>query len=269
MSVTVQERLTDGELCWLKAQNVGEIVNVQQFKNALTNAVFLIKNNHGLNFIFKRLNREARSDDDRKSEFLVQQLATQQTLTPGVLAHSEDFKLQQYIDGELISANSEQLNELLATQLHRIHRLPAQHAPKQRLVFELQRLKKQLNATVDELRFQNMNKLAAELDNSCHCDTLCHGDLSLNNVLQSSEGVLYILDWEYAVIATPAYDLAFCQCINAFSETERRELVAAYHSQLINPAQGSLQSLQNKCELYFELFNYINELWAICFIDND
>lgn len=265
--LTAAEQLNVNEINWLSEQNVGEIVHINRFENALTNAVFLVTNNENARFIFKRLNRAARSDDDRESEFLVQQLASQQGLTPKVLAHSKDYKLQQYINGDLIPTNSANLSELLATQFHRIHQLPALHAPKQRLVFELQRLKKQLPVSTDEVRFNKMNELAKKLDTSSACDILCHGDLSLNNILQGSDGVLYILDWEYAVIACIAYDLAFCNCINGFSETECEALIANYHAQFINPPKQSLQSLQKECQLYFELFNYINELWSLCFVD--
>jgi len=260
--------LVEKELNWLAKQHVGQITDVKQFKNALTNDVFLITNQQEKAFIFKRLNRDARSDKDRKAELLVQQLAFAHALTPQVLAHNQDYKLQHYIPGELLQTDQPQLETLLATQLHRIHQLPARHAPKQRLAFELQRLKQQRPADIDEVRFLQMSKLAETLDKRSPCDTLCHGDLSLNNILQGDDKKYYILDWEYAVVACVAYDLAFCSCINNYSEVERKLLVKRYYEQLCEPQSMTLNSLQNECELYFELFSYINALWAICFVDN-
>lgn len=260
--------LVERELSWLIKQNVGELSTVLQFENALTNDVFLLTNKQNKRFIFKRLNRNARSDEDRKSEFLVQQLAFQQGLTTQVLAHDQDYKLQHYIEGQLILKTGDNLNQLLATQLQRIHHLPALHAPTQRLVFELKQLKSQLPVNIDETRFQQMLQLANRLDDSSPRDTLCHGDLSLNNILQADNKQLYILDWEYAVIAGISYDLAFCNCINGFTVTEGNALIETYYGQLSEPKQISLQSLQKECYLYLKLFNYINELWGICFVDN-
>lgn len=261
--------LLEAEIVWLKQQDVKDIVAVEKFTHALTNDVYLITSSDDLQFVFKRLNRDARSDDDRQAEFLVQRLASKQGLTPQVLAHNERYKLQEYISGELLPTNLDNLSELLASQLFRIHQLPSLYAPKQRLNFELQRLKEHLTVDIDEAHFQTMVDLANQLDQSSRNDTLCHGDLSLNNVLQGINNQYYILDWEYAVIACVAYDLAFCNCINGFTENESTALISNYYSHLPSPQQQSLESLQKKCHLYLTLFMYINELWSICFIEKD
>jgi thiamine kinase-like enzyme len=260
--------LLDIEILWLE-KNITDIISVTKFTHALTNDVFLVTNSEELQFIFKRLNRDARTDDDRQAELLVQRLANQYNLTPQVLAHNESYKLQEYIPGELLPKNSNNLFEFLATQLTRIHQLPALHAPKQRLGCELQRLKSQLMVNIDELHFQKMLDLAIQLDQSSSNDTLCHGDLSLNNVLQGTNKKIYILDWEYAVIACVAYDLAFCNCINGFSKNESTTLISHYYSLLPSPQKQSLESLQKKCHLYLIVFIYINELWSLCFVDKD
>jgi thiamine kinase-like enzyme len=260
--------LSPEELSWLKEQGVGEVSRVTQFENALTNDVFLITDQNK-KFIFKRLNQNARSDEDRQSEFLVQQLASKSKLTAKVLAHNKFYKLQQYIEGDLIPINNCHLPKLLATQFHRIHQLPPLYAPKQRLAFELKRLKTQLPVNIDEVRFKQMLSLAAELDTSSKCDILCHGDLSVNNVLLAKDKQLYIIDWEYAVIGCAAYDLAFCNCINEFTETQCNELISHYFDQKHKQLQYTLESLQKECDLYFKVFKYINELWSLCFIENN
>ncbi|PKG40263.1 phosphotransferase [Psychromonas sp. Urea-02u-13] len=259
--------LSNSELVWLNNQCVGDVIAVEQFTHALTNDVFLITNDAHKQFVFKRLNRDARSDEDRQAELLVQKLASEHALTPTVLAHNASYKLQQYIRAELLPANSENRFEILAQQLMRIHQLPALHAPKQRLAFELNRLKKQLDMAIDGQRFQAMLALADQLDKSSENNTLCHGDLSLNNVLQGKGSRYYILDWEYAVIACPAYDLAFCNCINGFSKSHSETLISHYYSALTPPQTESLQSLQKKCDLYLKIFIYINELWTLCFVE--
>lgn len=259
--------LSKQEVEWLKAQNIAEIIAVEQLTQAITNDVYLISNGVKTQFIFKRLNRVARSDDDRQAEYLVQVLAHKYALTPQVLAHSENYKLQQYVQGKSISAQCHNLVEILVTQLHRIHQLPVLHAPKQRLVMELNHFKKQLTCTVDEIRFKSMLYLALQLDSNSRNDTLCHGDLSVHNVLLGKNQRYYILDWEYAVIACPAYDLAFCICNNTLSEAQSGKLISDYYSYLAQPPSNCLQSLQKECQLYLILFKYINELWSLCFVD--
>ncbi|WP_022941840.1 phosphotransferase [Psychromonas hadalis] len=261
--------LSKTELAWLTENNVAHITRVEQFKHALTNEVFLITVNKSNSFIFKRLNQQARSSDDRQAEFLVQQLASLQGLTPKVLAHSKAYKLQQYIEGDLIPTNSDNLSAFLATQLHRIHQLPALYGPTQRLVFELNRLKKQLHFAIDKSIFAAMLILAKQLDSDCACDTLCHGDLSLNNILQGDDKLIYLLDWEYAVIACPAYDLAFCNCINGFTERQCEQLIEHYYLQISHQPNYTLKSLQKECVLYLKLFDYINELWSLCFVEKN
>tara|TARA_R110001583_G_scaffold9433_10_gene44797 strand:- start:83 stop:856 length:774 start_codon:yes stop_codon:yes gene_type:complete len=256
-------------MSWLKKQHVGKVVKTKKFNNALTNDVFLIRNSENIAFIFKRLNQQARSENDRQAEFLVQQLAYQHGLTPQVLAHNKHYKLQQFIAGDLINEQDVTLFQHLVNQLIRIHKLPVLHAPKQRLGFELLRLKQQVTEKIDESVFQKRLHLATQLDQECPNDTLCHGDLSVNNVLVGTDKHLYILDWEYAVIACAAYDLAFCCCINQFSAKDSRQLIELYYGQYSQPLAQSLDSLQKQCDLYFQVFTYINELWSLCFLEKD
>ena len=263
--------LSETELLWLNTLKssaiLADVVTVEQFSHALTNEVFLITDSEKKQFVFKRLNRDARSEEDRKAEFNVQKLANKFAITPRVLAHDKNYKLQQFVAGELLQINNNKLFSVLATQLKRVHKLPALHAPKQRLAIELQRLKNQLAVTIDEETFLLMFKLAQQLDSTSPNDTLCHGDLSLNNVIKGQDQHYYILDWEYAVIACAAYDLAFCNCINNFSESESRALISHYYSLLPKPQLETLHSLQKKCDLYLKVFIYINELWSLCFVE--
>lgn len=260
--------LLASDVSWLNKQQVGQIVKAEKFKNALTNDVFLISDKNQT-FVFKRLNQNARSEQDRQAEFLVQQLASQHALTPEVIAHSREYKLQQYIKGQLIEKEVNNIFQCLANQLSRIHSLPALHAPQQRLHFELVRLHQQVPQKIDESLFQNMLNLATQLDQDSPNDTLCHGDLSLNNVIVGEDKKFYILDWEYAVIACPAYDLAFCACINDLDTQAFQQLVQCYYQQLPEPITQTLDSLQKKCDLYFQVFFYINELWSLCFLEKD
>ena len=263
--------LTDAELIWLAGLNLGKIVSVQQFAQALTNQVFLLTDENGQQTIFKRLNLKARDRQDRKRELAVQKLASERGLSPKVLADCDKYRVQEYIKGGIFDSASidHHTIELLATQLQIIHRLPAKYAHPQRLAFELlllkKELKKQLNRAIDESEFQRFLQLAIQLDKSSTKDILCHGDLSFNNLLQAENGQIKILDWEYAVLACAAYDLAACCSINGLSSEQQAQLINHYYLLHKHHLSLSLAQLKKECALYLSVFTYLNELWDFCF----
>ena len=259
--------LTADELLWLSSLNIGKIVSAEQFAGALTNQVFLLTTEDGQQTVFKRLNLKARGRQDRKREIAVQKLASARGLSPKVLADGEKYRVQAYIKGDILDSACVDRHtiELFATQLQIIHQLPAKHAQPQRLAYELQLLKKQLNTPIDEGKFQRFLQLATQLDKSCARDTLCHGDLSLNNLLRTADGQIKILDWEYAALACPAYDLAACCCINAFSSQQRMQLINHYYLLHKDQLSLSLAQLKKECVLYLSVFTYLNKLWKVCF----
>ena len=259
--------LTADELLWLSSVNIGKIVSVQPFAYALTNQVFLLTDENSQQVVFKRLNLKARDRHDRRRELAVQKLASERGLTPVVLADCEQYRVQTYIKGETLDSAcvAPHIIELLAAQLQIIHQLPTEHARPQRLAYELRTLKKQLNKSIDEGKFQHFLQLATELDKGCIRDTLCHGDLSFSNLLQAENGQIKILDWEYAVLACPAYDLASSCSINGFTAQQQAQLINYYY--LLNKAHLSLSlaQLKKECALYRSVFTYLNELWKVCF----
>ncbi len=262
--------ITADELSWFRELKIGRLLKSEQITHALTNQVFLLTFENKRQYIFKRLNLKARSVEDRKRELSVQKAAADKQLTPEVIASSETYKLQEYITGQVLSETSvnQDIIELLARQLLRIHQLPAGEAQPQQLAYELNLLKKQLNKPLDNNKFLQMLRLADTLDKSSSRDILCHGDLSVNNVLVSTDQIM-ILDWEYAVTACAAYDLAFCNCINEFNAAQRKQLIEHYYHLNQENLTQSLEQLKGECALYFTVFVYINELWALCFLDEE
>lgn len=246
---------------------MGKPVDIEQFLHARTNQVFLLTFDNQHTYIFKRLNKQARDAQQRQRELLVQKLASDSGLTPALLACSDDYRLQTYFPGKTLAsvALDHHSGELFAAQLHLIHQLPALHAPTASLACELQLLKKQLKRPIDESKFDHFLQLARQLDNSCSRDLLCHGDLSFNNLLIDSNGQIQIIDWEYAVIACAAYDLAACSSINQFNEDEQMRLINHYYALNHKNLSQSLAQLKAQYKLYHSLFTYLNELWSRCF----
>jgi thiamine kinase len=81
---------------------------------------------------------------------------------------------------------------------------------------------------------------------------LCHNDVHHLNVIDN--GQLCLVDWEYAGIGDPYFDLASVCCYHEFSDELRRELLRAY---LGKDYPHALARLDRMCWV----FNYIRDLW--------
>jgi thiamine kinase-like enzyme len=84
---------------------------------------------------------------------------------------------------------------------------------------------------------------------------LCHSDLHPQNVVLAAHGPV-LLDWEYAHVSDPLWDLAGWSCNNDFSADDRGLLLAGY---LGRPAlAGEVLRLERLAWLY----DYVCLLWS-------
>jgi thiamine kinase-like enzyme len=74
-------------------------------------------------------------------------------------------------------------------------------------------------------------RLARDYETRYHADSLCHNDLVAANVLD--DGGLTLVDFEYAVCGAPILDLASLAGMNDYTESQRRELLAAYYRESV------------------------------------
>ena len=265
------KELTSKELAWISAQQSEPLVGIEKLGQALTNEVFLLTLANNKKIIFKRLNLSARDVSDRRAEFKVDKLATLAGLTPITIACCDSYKLQEYFSGEELNRfpiTKESLH-LLALQLKKIHQLPALHAQPQRLALTLKQLKERLKSPIDEEHFSVILQRAMTLDECSAKNVLCHGDLSLHNLLINNKQQIMILDWEYATLACPAYDIASCICINRLDDSQQESLIAQYYHLHKAKLGCSLAALRRECSLYLSVFSYLNALWEKCFLVSD
>ncbi len=82
---------------------------------------------------------------------------------------------------------------------------------------------------------------------------LCHNDVHYLNLIDDGTR-LWLLDWEYAGIGDPYFDLASVCCYHDFDAEQRSMFLGCYAS---NATQLDLARLNRMCWL----FNYIKELW--------
>jgi len=260
--------LTTEEWHWLHKLDLGKVIDVQPLPEAITNQVFLLRfDNHRL-FVFKRLNLMARDQHKRKHELAVQHLAYERGLSAKVVAYCQHYYLLSYIQGKVLSQypRSDLTIKLLAKQLYRIHQLPALYAEQQALTQELLNLQQSLGEKLQSDGFEYFLHLAKKLDMRSQKKTLCHGDLSLKNLIREEKGSIKILDWEYSVLADPSYDLAWCCLINHFNQQQKASLIKTYYQ--LHRMPLSYMQFKQECELYLSIFTYINQLWERRFVQN-
>jgi spectinomycin phosphotransferase len=83
--------------------------------------------------------------------------------------------------------------------------LPGTASPAQKLVKELILPRKgQITADLEQLK-----ALQTYARNADKRKVICHTDLHGGNLMTDERGILYILDWENALIAPPEHDLFF------------------------------------------------------------
>ncbi len=84
---------------------------------------------------------------------------------------------------------------------------------------------------------------------------LCHNDLILENLLCDKQQTLYALDWEYAAMGDPYFDLAVIVEAHELNESESLQLLQSYLNN--NPSKQELARLYSNRIIYC----YLSVLW--------
>jgi aminoglycoside phosphotransferase (APT) family kinase protein len=153
-------------------------------------------------------------------------------------------------------ANLLKLSELL----RRVHALPAPAPPRVMSPLSwievygaaLWRIGCPVDATLRvaaESRLQQFSRLPPSVG------VVCHSDLHRMNLIQDGE-MLTLLDWEYAHVSDPSWDLAGWAANNDFDAQARRELLGNY----LNAVPSDSQWM--RLGLLMWLYDYVCLLWS-------
>ena len=97
---------------------------------------------------------------------------------------------------------------------------------------------------------QLKNKLDTALQPSSHLVSLCHMDTNTHNWIKDKNGILNLIDWEYAGLGDPIWDLAVFSDSAKLTLSEEEKLLTHYGNYTIN--QLHLAKLQ---------MEYLSILW--------
>jgi thiamine kinase-like enzyme len=186
---------------------------------------------------------------DRESERLANEAAAGLGIAPAVAVALEDCLVTRFVSCTAIDASELAADvEQLARDLRAFHDSGAQLPSR----FDVPALLAEYAAAVSA----RGGAVPAEYDEAVRvatriCDALapwdprpCHNDLLAGNVIRASEnGRLMIVDWEYAGMGDPRFDLGNLSVNNEFDEATDERLLRAYYGQPPTDAQHAALKL--------------------------
>lgn len=228
---------------------------VDRLMDGPTNASYLVER-AGERFVLRVDKPETRQLGlDRDNERVVCEAIAKAGLAPPYLHFdsSAGVCLRPYIAGRSLVRDDlavPRTLERLAAVLRRLHRLPpvgARFDP----AGAARRYSAQLATPQAAALAQRSADLLAEIDQYGATPALCHNDLVAENMLETAAGDLLLIDWEYAAIGDPYFDLAVVVRHHELDASLSRFLVDAYLQRA--PSQEESARLTLQCRLYESL----------------
>jgi len=188
-------------------------------------------------------------------------------------SQQEGFFLNRWIEGKIWNkADLEKdvnLNRL-AQKLKQLHSLPFENLTSLDISSRLDLYRNMIIKRhgklpkIEQLLIPQVIKLLGAIGHS-HAPCLCHNDLLSANIITSginnNETILF-LDWEYAAVNNPLFELAVICRGNRLSTESQHYLLQAYLGK--NAAVAS-----QEFELWCWLYDYLSLLWGLVILPED
>jgi thiamine kinase-like enzyme len=239
-------------------------VPIEPLTGGITNRNFRVETERGT--LVARVCRELPLlGIDRRSEAAAQNAAARLGLAPELIHHEQGLLVSRHLSGRTLAAADLQdigLITHVGSALRRLH--DARDVISGHLVYfcpfqtirtyarsaaELgARLPQGIDALLEDAR-SLLRRIGPFLP------ALCHNDLLPSNLIWS-DGRLWLIDWEYAGMGHPLFDLASVSANAGFTDFQEKALLEAYHG-VINPQE--LEEIRT-----FKLASALREaLWAM------
>ena len=200
--------------------NYGEIINVSELSGGFSTDVFLLEltKSENISKLVLRMEAGLPSENSAKTEYKLLECLKETTIPSAVPVYLDSsgshlgrpFFISSYIEGtqNLGSKDDAFFIETIANQLKNIHMVNTDNLPKLPLRVDpleglLDYLPKkdnwiEIREYIKELSFEKYNEDFK----------LLHGDFWPGNLLWKSDNIVGVVDWDYAAIGDPLYDLA-------------------------------------------------------------
>lgn len=205
---------------------------VERLMDGPTNASYLVE--RGDERFVLRLDKPqaARLGLDRDNERVVCAAIARAGLTPRYLHFdtSAGVCLRPYIAGRSLCRHDLQDRttlERLADVLRRLHRLPPVGA-RFDAAGAIRRYSDQLATPQATALAERAAGLLSEIGRQTVNSALCHNDLVAENMLETGQGAVLLIDWEYAAVGDPFFDLAVVVRHHELGDDLAQHLLNAY-----------------------------------------
>lgn len=237
--------------------DVRSLTAIEPIKHGLTNDSWLVR--FGAEAVVVRISNPAsdRLQIDRASETVILDIAGRMGIGAPVLFCDprQRVLVTRYLGLHWSEADAQQPDNIaqlgaIFRKLHSI-RPPAgvRRVALLNVVEEYLAVLTKHSVTYDACLAVGARLLAGLLDQGKAC--LCHNDVHRLNIVD--DGSLRLIDWEYAGVGSPLFDIASVCVYHGYEATQRDALLAAY----ARPEIASPSLLVQACEL----FDYIRGLW--------
>ena len=246
----VSDRSARKALARLPGMQGGRVV--ERLVDGPTNASYRVERG-GRQFVLRLDKPEAqRLGLDRENERIVCQAIAEAGFTPAHLHFdaSSGICLRPFVAGRSLHRKDllePRTLERLAGVLRRLHRLPPLGAS-----FDAngaaRRYAAQLGTPEAAALAERAAGFIAEAEQAAVPAVLCHNDLVAENVLETEQGDLLLIDWEYAAVGDPYFDLAVVVRHHGLDDGLAGHLLNAYLEGTASPEASRRLELQ--CDFY-------------------
>jgi thiamine kinase-like enzyme len=207
---------------------------------------------------------------DRDRELLIHQLLIDLELAPNIVFSDEkhQFRICEWLEGTVWTKATFQ-NKLtirsLVKLIKTIHQQPTDNIPSIDLASKLRLYQKQIHNTyegitllepeVTEQAIALLEVLEPQLP-AC----LCHNDLLAANIITTKEQT-FIIDYEYAGLNSPLFELAVFAQGNQFSSQQKQYLLECYFDK---PTDEHKETFAAWCWFY----DYLELIWGLAIEGN-
>lgn len=211
-------------------------ISIEPLPGGITNHNFLVKD-AGQSFVTRLCVDKSLLGIDRRNEAVCHRAAHACGIAPELVHEEEGVLVSQYVAGRTLVP--EDVRDLafiprLVAVLRKLHE-SWDRLHGEMLYFSAFQTARTYAKTALELSARLPDDIDGLLDDAARLSrrlgpfvpVLCHNDLLAGNIIDAGDRV-WLVDWEYAGIGHPLFDLAGVCANNAFSESEELALLEAY-----------------------------------------
>lgn len=221
--------------------NPNDIVNIQVIQAGLTNVSFRFSIEKK-EYVYRHPGATAKELINRKTEVYAQNKAKELNIDKSVIYIDESgWKISYYVS-DLVECNFEENEEQLRIAMNYLRKIHSLKVNEEIKIFdnveEGKKLMKIASGTKGNLfsEFAELIEKVERLDKIVKKDAdrlgiglvLCHNDVYEPNYLATKDNDLYLIDWEYAGLNSPANDIACILCRDNYSEEQVERYLQMY-----------------------------------------